>query len=149
MKENPPSTKSTEKKALDFKQLLKELLRRKGWKTSIYPNNRLLSWSTITMEGDWVPRPANATTRIFIASFVLCDLLCLKNGYILVWPLLYNISLEKRLTSLKNTKSLKDSVIFFKLQWNQSKVDTYGTEVFVCFREVSPLERFELKSSQI
>ena len=36
-----------------------------------------------------------------------------------------------------------------KLQWNLSKADTYGTEVFVHFREVSALERFELKSSQI
>ena len=35
------------------------------------------------------------------------------------------------------------------LQWNLSKEDTYGTEVFVRFREVSTLERFELKSSQI
>ena len=35
------------------------------------------------------------------------------------------------------------------LQWNLSKADTYGTEVFVRFREVSALERFELKSSQI
>ena len=35
------------------------------------------------------------------------------------------------------------------IQWNHSKADTYRTEVFVCFREVSALERFELKSSQI
>ena len=35
------------------------------------------------------------------------------------------------------------------IQWNLSKADTYGTEVFVCFRELSALERFELKSSQI
>ena len=35
------------------------------------------------------------------------------------------------------------------IQWNLSKADTYGTEVFVCFREVSALERFELKSFQI
>ena len=35
------------------------------------------------------------------------------------------------------------------IQWNLSKVDTYGTEVFVRFKEVSALERFELKSSQI
>ena len=35
------------------------------------------------------------------------------------------------------------------IQWNLSKADTYGTEVFVRFREVSTLERFELKSSQI
>ena len=32
-------------------------------------------------------------------------------------------------------------------QWNLS--DTYGTEVFLRFREVSTLERFELKSYQI
>ena len=32
------------------------------------------------------------------------------------------------------------------IQWNLSKADTYGTEVFFCFREVSTLERFELKS---
>ena len=36
-----------------------------------------------------------------------------------------------------------------QLQWNLSKADTYGTENFVRFREVSALERFELKSSQI
>ena len=35
------------------------------------------------------------------------------------------------------------------IQWNLSKADTYGAEVFVCFIEVSALERFELKSSQI
>ena len=35
------------------------------------------------------------------------------------------------------------------IQWNLSKVDTYGIEVFVRFREVSALESFELKSSQI
>ena len=35
------------------------------------------------------------------------------------------------------------------LQWNLSKADTYGTEVSVRFKEVSALERFELKSSQI
>ena len=34
-------------------------------------------------------------------------------------------------------------------QWNLSKVDTHGIEVFVLFREVSALERFELKSFQI
>ena len=36
-----------------------------------------------------------------------------------------------------------------RLQWNLSKADTYGTEIFVRFREVSALERFELQSSQI
>ena len=36
-----------------------------------------------------------------------------------------------------------------ELEWNLSKADTYGTEVFARFREVSALERFELKSSQI
>ena len=35
------------------------------------------------------------------------------------------------------------------IQWSLSKADTYGTEVFARFREVSALERFELKSSQI
>ena len=35
------------------------------------------------------------------------------------------------------------------LTWNLSKGDTYGTEVFVRFRKVSALGRFELKSSQI
>ena len=35
------------------------------------------------------------------------------------------------------------------LQWNLSKADTYGIEVFVRLRKVSALERFELKSSQI
>ena len=36
-----------------------------------------------------------------------------------------------------------------ELQWNLSKVETYMTEVFVRFRQVSALERFELKSYQI
>ena len=36
-----------------------------------------------------------------------------------------------------------------QLQWNVSKADTYGTEVFVRFREVSALEKFELNSFQI
>ena len=36
-----------------------------------------------------------------------------------------------------------------KMQLNLSKADIYGTEVFVRFREVSALERSELKSSQI
>ena len=35
------------------------------------------------------------------------------------------------------------------IPWNLSKVDFYGTEVFVRFRELSALERFELKSYQI
>ena len=30
--------------------------------------------------------------------------------------------------------------MIMKLQWNLSKVDTYGTEVFVRLREVSALE---------
>ena len=38
---------------------------------------------------------------------------------------------------------------FIVLQWNFSEADTYGTELFVRFREVSALKRFELKSSQI
>ena len=33
------------------------------------------------------------------------------------------------------------------IQWNLSKVDTYGTEVFVCIKEVSVLETFELEIS--
>ena len=41
------------------------------------------------------------------------------------------------------------AIIYMLLQWNLFKADTYGTEVFVRFREVSTLERFELKSSQI
>ena len=40
-------------------------------------------------------------------------------------------------------------VLKIVVQWNLYKVDTYETEVFVRFREVSTLERFELKSSQI
>ena len=39
--------------------------------------------------------------------------------------------------------------VIYQVQWKLSKADTYGTEVFVYFREVSALERFELKSSQI
>ena len=35
------------------------------------------------------------------------------------------------------------------IEWNLSKADTCGTEVFVRFREVSSLEKFELRSSQI
>ena len=38
---------------------------------------------------------------------------------------------------------------FISVEWTLSKADTYGTEVFVYFREVSALEKFELKSSQI
>ena len=36
-------------------------------------------------------------------------------------------------------------LLLLLLQWNLSKGDTYETEVFVRFREVSALERFELK----
>ena len=36
-----------------------------------------------------------------------------------------------------------------ELQRNLSKADSYGTEVFVSFREVSALDRFELKSSKV
>ena len=39
--------------------------------------------------------------------------------------------------------------LYTHIQWNLSKADTYGTEVSVHFREVSALERFELKSFQI
>ena len=35
-----------------------------------------------------------------------------------------------------------------QLQWNLSKADTYGTDAFVRFREVSALGRFKLKSSK-
>ena len=35
------------------------------------------------------------------------------------------------------------------IEWNLSNADTCGTEVFIRFREVSALVRFELKSSQI
>ena len=40
-------------------------------------------------------------------------------------------------------------LMLFKTQWNLFKADTYRTEVFIHFREVSALERFEPKSSQI
>ena len=52
-------------------------------------------------------------------------------------------------------KTILENLIMFysihekELQWNLSKADTYGTEVFVDLREVSALEMFELKSSQI
>ena len=36
-----------------------------------------------------------------------------------------------------------------QLQWNFTKADTYGREDFVRFREVSALDKFELKSFQI
>ena len=48
-----------------------------------------------------------------------------------------------------NLNGLLDLVKVNQLQWNLSKADTYGTDVFVCFREVPTLEKFELKSSQI
>ena len=43
------------------------------------------------------------------------------------------------------------SIEYFEnvIQWNLSIGDTYGTEVFVRFRELSALKRFKLKSSQI
>ena len=47
------------------------------------------------------------------------------------------------------TRIDKSCLCIFLLQWNLSKADTYGTEVFVRFREVSALERIELESSQI
>ena len=53
---------------------------------------------------------------------------------------------------LNNSTKVLDSVLSAddtNLQWNLSKADTYGTKVFVRFREVSALERFELKSFQI
>ena len=40
-------------------------------------------------------------------------------------------------------------IYFLQLQWNLSEADTCGAEAFVRFREVSALERFELRSSQI
>ena len=42
-----------------------------------------------------------------------------------------------------------EGTLQFQIQWNLSKADTYGTEVFVRFRKVSAFERFGLKSSQI
>ena len=55
--------------------------------------------------------------------------------------------LDQILTYIKLCK-LKDPSCY-DIQWNLSKADTYGTEVFVRFREVSTLEMFKLKSSQI
>ena len=57
--------------------------------------------------------------------------------------------------SLTNHKTMIKIIInsalkkTFVVQWNLSKADTYEAEVFVHFRELSALERFELKSSQI
>ena len=51
--------------------------------------------------------------------------------------------------SVSLSSSHFQSIKLMKLQWNLSKADTYGTEVFIRFREVSALERFELKSSHI
>ena len=48
---------------------------------------------------------------------------------------------------VQNGPTTKSRVL--PLQWNLSKADTYGTEVFVRFREVSALERLKLKGSQI
>ena len=49
------------------------------------------------------------------------------------------------------TSLIKIYISFYvnKIQRNLSKANTYGREVFVSFREVSILERFELKSPQI
>ena len=48
------------------------------------------------------------------------------------------------------TRSLFKSISNrYDVQWNLSKANTYGTDVFVRFREVSALEKLELKSSQI
>ena len=44
---------------------------------------------------------------------------------------------------------LNNAIMCFELQWSLSKADTYRTELFVRFREVSAFERFELKISQI
>ena len=52
--------------------------------------------------------------------------------------------IEKKINKLSSKKDLK-----IVIQWNLSKTDTYGTEDFVRFTEVSGLDRFELKSSQI
>ena len=58
--------------------------------------------------------------------------------------------LEEKLTSQKKISGvIFEHDIPKELQWNLSKADTYGTEVSVRFREVSTLERFELKTSQI
>ena len=59
-----------------------------------------------------------------------------KNGFLAALLLL----------TLRNQLSSIHSII---IQWNLSKADTYGTELIVRFKEVSALERFELKSSQI
>ena len=56
---------------------------------------------------------------------------------------------------VNGAKDKTDNVrIYFRtnkitIQWNLSKADSCGTEVFVRFGEVSALERFQLKSSQI
>ena len=57
------------------------------------------------------------------------------------------VLLDQILTYIKLCK-LKDPSCD-DIQWNLSKADSYGTDVFVRFREVSALEMFELKSSQI
>ena len=43
----------------------------------------------------------------------------------------------------------RDSEIRRAIQWDHSKAETYGTEIFVYFRQVSILEWFEMKRSQI
>ena len=62
------------------------------------------------------------------------------------------------LVNLTDSADLTDSLGYLSkslqfhlqgFQWNLSKADTHGIEIFVHFIEVSTLERFKLKSSQI
>ena len=60
--------------------------------------------------------------------------------------------LEDHISGIAVLVSKRDKSLIrinLNLQWNLSKAVTYRTEVFVRFRKVSTLERFELKSSQI
>ena len=57
---------------------------------------------------------------------------------------LKDATISQKITKIKSL--LKEEI---DMQWNLSRADTYREEVFVRFREVSALEKFELKSSQI
>ena len=62
-----------------------------------------------------------------------------------VWVLPNNWKLEKVRDTKFGTNVSKKRL----RKYSGTSLNTYGTDVFVRFREVSALERFELKSSQI
>ena len=60
-----------------------------------------------------------------------------------------NIQLPRNLITQFRGNRFREYINDNELQLKLSKAGTYETEVFVRFREVSTLERFELKSFQI